>query len=159
MPFKSTGILISYVTLLVACTSSNQTSIPEADFYVRENVAFGLRVGDTVGIVTNSAVNLVRFDLVRSDSRCPVDVECPQAGSAVLVITVQTALNVREIEFEMPPQGEVQVVVGPGEGEADNELTLTFTELRPPAMDGVEIEQLQYELEGSGQETAGLPIL
>lgn len=158
MPFKSTGILISYVALLVACTSSNQSSIPEADFYVQEDAPFGLRVGDTVGIVTQNAINLVRFDLVRSDSRCPVDVECPQAGSAILAITVQTALNVREVEFEMPPQGEVQVVVGPGEGEIDNELTLTFTELGPPAMEGVEIDQLQYDLRGSGKQTAGLPI-
>lgn len=159
MPFKSTGILITYVALLIACTSSNRSSIPEADFYVQEGVSFGLRVGDTVGVITQSAINLVRFDLIREDSRCPMDVECVTAGFASVTITVQTALNVREVQFEMPPEGGVEVVVGPGEGEFDNELTLTFTGLLPPAMDGVEIGQLEYVLEGSGQQTAGLPTL
>jgi aconitase B len=150
VPFKSTRILVIYVALLVGCTSSNQSSIPEADFYIQENSPFGLRVGDTVGIVARSAIDLVRFNLVQEDSRCPVDVECPQAGAAVILLTVQTALNVQELQLDMPPDGEVTLEV--------QELTLVFTRLTPPAMDGVEIEQLQYQLIGRGFQSRDLNL-
>ncbi len=150
MPFKSTGILVTYVALLVACTPSNNVSAPDADYFVNEGDLFGLRVGDTVGVVTETAVPLLRFNLVTSDSRCPADVECVAAGFATVVVTVQTALDVHERELQMPPEGEVTIEV--------EEMTFTFTELRPPAADGIVIEQLQYDLSGSGEQTRDLGV-
>ena len=118
---------------LVACTPSNNVSAPDADYFVNEGDLFGLRVGDTVGVVTETAVPLLRFNLVTSDSRCPADVECVAAGFATVVVTVQTALDVHERELQMPPEGEVTIEV--------EEMTFTFTELRPPAADGIAIDR------------------
>jgi hypothetical protein len=150
VPFKSTGILITYVALLMACTPSNTASTPDADFFVDEGQLFGLRVGDTVGVVTQTAVPLLRFNLVTSDSRCPADVECVTAGFATLVVTVQTALDVQERELVMPPEGKVTIEV--------EEMTFTFTELRPPAAEGIVIDQLLYDLTGSGEQTRDLGV-
>ena len=150
MPFKSTGILIIYVILLVACTQGNTASTPNADFFVDEGEQFGLRIGDTVGIVTQDAVPLLRFNLVTNDSRCPIDVECVTAGFATVIVTVQTTLDVQERVLQIPAEGEATIDV--------EEMTFTFTELRPPAAEGIVIDQLLYALVGSGEQTRDLGV-
>jgi hypothetical protein len=46
---------------------------------------FDLRVGDSA--LTTDDVR-IRFDTVRSDSRCPMDVMCVRAGEAVIALTI-----------------------------------------------------------------------
>lgn len=47
--------------------------------------SFDLRVGETA--LTTDDVR-IKFDTVRSDSRCPVDVTCVRAGEAVIALTI-----------------------------------------------------------------------
>jgi hypothetical protein len=121
--------------ILAACTSSS-TQLPDADFFVGAGQNFGLRVGDTAGVVTTTSIVLVRFNAVLDDSRCPEDVECVQAGFATVSLTVQTALEVTDTTLEVPPDGNVSVEV--------EEVTVDLIELRPPAQSGVTIDPLSY---------------
>ena len=47
--------------------------------------SFDLRVGDTA--LTTDDVR-IRFETVRSDSRCPLDALCVRAGEAVIALTI-----------------------------------------------------------------------
>ena len=46
---------------------------------------FDLRVGDSALTTDNLRI---RFDTVRSDSRCPIDALCVRAGEAVIALTL-----------------------------------------------------------------------
>lgn len=133
---NSTWMLNISLFLLTACSSSTNTQLPDADFFVGEGQPFELRVGDTAGVSAPSAFVLVRFDGVFSDSRCPVSTTCVDAGFATLSLTVQTALDVQNVTVDFPPEGEVEVTV--------EEATLTLFRLTPAAQDGVEIPLLDY---------------
>ena len=52
---------------------------------VPKNEPFDLRIGETA--LTTDDVR-IRFDTVRSDSRCPMDAICVRAGEAVIALTV-----------------------------------------------------------------------
>ena len=54
---------------------------------------FDLRVGDAA--LTTDDVR-IRFDTVRSDSRCPLDALCVRAGEAVIALTVGRTGDVPE---------------------------------------------------------------
>jgi hypothetical protein len=125
-----------FVLILTACTSSSSSELPEAEFFVSAGQQFALRVGETAGVVTSQAIDLVRFNGVVQDNRCPVDVECVTAGSATVLLSVQTALNVHDITLEVPPEGTVEVIV--------DEVTVTAIGVRPNALQGVTIDPLDY---------------
>jgi hypothetical protein len=122
--------------VLAACTSNSSSQIPEADFYVSVGQPFGLRVGDTAGVVTSTSIDLVRFNGVLDDSRCPEDAECVQAGYATVSLSVQTALEITDITIQVPPDGNVEQEV--------EEVTIDVIELRPQAQSGVSIDPLSY---------------
>ena len=61
---------------IVACSGS-----PTQPDHVQSNQPFELAVGDTA--VVNGGLR-IRFDAVRSDSRCPMDALCVRAGEAVV---------------------------------------------------------------------------
>jgi hypothetical protein len=132
---RSLAVLL-FVLVLTACTSQNSVELPEAEFFVNAGQQFGLRVGETAGVVTSQTIDLVRFNGVAQDSRCPVDVECVQAGSATVLLSVQSALSVQDVTLEVPPEGTVELVV--------EELTITALGLRPAAVSGVTIPPLDY---------------
>ena len=67
--------------LAVASCSGNPTQ-PDR---VPKGEPFNLRVGDSA--LTTDDVR-IRFDTVRSDSRCPMDALCVRAGEAVIALTV-----------------------------------------------------------------------
>lgn len=149
----ASGVLRSVKTLplvlvLAACTSNNSAQLPEADFFVAVGQAFGLRVGDTAGVVTSTSIDLVRFNAVFDDSRCPVDAACVQAGYATVSLTVQTALEIREITIQVPPDGSAEQEV--------EELTIDLIELRPQAQSGVAIEPLSYVAIARVRETGSI---
>jgi hypothetical protein len=97
---------------------------------------FGLRVGDTAAFETSQAIDLIRFNGVSQDSRCPVDVQCVTAGSATVLLSVQTALSSHDITLDVPPEGTVEVVV--------DEIMVTATRLLPNAREGQTIDPLDY---------------
>ena len=138
------------VLVLAACTSQSGPQLPEAEFFVNTGQQFGLRVGETAGVVTSQAIALVRFNGVIQDSRCPVDVQCITAGSATVLLSVQTALNVHDVSMEVPPEGTVELVV--------DELTVTALDLRPNAQQGVTIDPLDYVVGLTVTESSTLPI-
>src|SRR5688500_20001089 len=65
---------VALLMLLAACNGS-----PTEPDRVRTGRPFDLRVGDSA--LTTDDLR-VRFDAVRSDSRCPIDAICVRAGEA-----------------------------------------------------------------------------
>ena len=139
-----------FVPALTACTTQSGTQLPEAEFFVNAGQQFGLRVGETAGVVTSLAIALVRFNGVIQDSRCPVDVQCITAGSATVLLSVQSALNVHDVTMEVPPEGTVEVVV--------DELTVTAVGVRPNAQQGATIDPLDYVVGLTVTESSTIPI-
>ncbi len=139
-----------FVLILNACTSTSQAELPEAEFFVSAGQQFGLRVGETAGVVTSQAIDLVRFNGVEQDSRCPADVQCVTAGSATVLLSVQTALNVHDISMAVPPEGSVAQEV--------DELTVTAVGVRPHALEGVTIPPLDYIVGLTVTETGSIPV-
>jgi hypothetical protein len=129
-------IALTSVLVLTACTSTNSVELPEADFFVNEGQQFGLRVGETAGIVTSQTIDLVRFNGVSQDNRCPADVECIVAGAATVLLSVQSALNVHDVTMDVPPEGSASLEI--------DELTVTALGVRPDALSGVTISPLDY---------------
>jgi hypothetical protein len=134
--------------VLAACTSNSSSQIPEADFYVSVGQPFGLRVGDTAGVVTSTSIDLVRFNGVLDDSRCPEDAECVQAGYATVSLSVQTALEITDITIQVPPDGNVEQEV--------EEVTIDVIELRPQAQSGISTDPLSYITIMSVRETGSI---
>jgi hypothetical protein len=122
--------------ILFACSSNTGTQLPKADFFVNPQQQFALRVGETAGVLTTSAIVLVRFNGVTEDSRCPVDVQCITAGFAAALLTVQTTYNIHDITLNVPPSGTVSEVV--------DEVTVVSFGVRPEAQEGVTIDPLTY---------------
>ena len=139
-----------FVLVLTACTTQSGPQLPEAEFFVNAGQQFGLRVGETAGVVTSLAIALVRFNGVIQDSRCPVDVQCITAGSATVLLSVQSAVNVHDVTMEVPPEGTVEVVV--------DELTVTAVGVRPNAQQGATIDPLDYVVGLTVTESSTIPI-
>ena len=151
LPFVTRSLAtLLFVLVLTACTSQNSTELPEAEFFVNTGQQFGLRVGETAGVVTSQAIDLVRFNGVAQDSRCPTDVQCITAGFATVLLSVQTALNVHDITLEVPPEGTVALEV--------DELTVTAIGVRPNALSGVSIPPLDYVVGLTVTESGSLPV-
>ena len=79
---------IAIVLLLVAGCSS-----PTQPDRVPKDEPFDLRIGETA--LTTDEVR-IRFDAVRSDSRCPMDALCVRAGEAVIALTLSRTGEVPE---------------------------------------------------------------
>jgi hypothetical protein len=135
-PVARTPLALVFVLVLAACTSTGGPELPEADYFVNVGQQFTLRLGETAGVVTSQTIDLVRFNGVEQDNRCPVDVQCIVAGAATVVLSVQTALAVHDVTLDVPPEGTATVVV--------EELTVTSFGVRPNAQQGVVIDQLDY---------------
>ena len=126
------------IAILWGCTSNDAGILPDADFFVTSGQAFGLRVGDTVGIQTPSSIAVISFSDVLSDTRCPTDVACVTAGEANVIISVQSALAVQDVQIPVPPSGMASAVV--------EELLVEVLELDPAAQDGVQLGLLDYRV-------------
>ena len=71
--------LLGLLLLLAGCTSPTQPDrVPKGE-------PFDLRIGESA--LTTDDVR-IRFDAVRSDSRCPMNVLCIRAGEAVIALTL-----------------------------------------------------------------------
>jgi hypothetical protein len=74
------ALLIVAVLALDACSGN-----PTQPDRVPKGQPFELRVGNAA--LTTDDVR-IRFDTVRSDSRCPMDALCVRAGEAVIALTI-----------------------------------------------------------------------
>lgn len=141
---------LPFVIVLAACTSQSGFELPPADVYVNSGQRFTLQVGQTAGVVTSLAIDLVHFSGVLQDNRCPTDVQCVAAGSATVLLSVQTALNVQDVSLEVPPEGTAEVVV--------DELTITAFGVRPNAQAGVTIAPLDYVVGLTATQSGNIPL-
>lgn len=85
-------LLVALLPIALACGGQPGNGTGAADLPVRRaelGREFELRPGET-GVVEGANVR-VRFDRVRQDSRCPVDVQCVWAGDAELDLRVWTS--------------------------------------------------------------------
>jgi len=90
-----------------------------------------LAPGETASI--ENAGMAVRFTSVRSDSRCPADVRCIQAGSAVVRITVVRGPTGRDYELQTG-----------GAPVRDDDVTIALADLRPYPHSARAIDPTEY---------------
>ena len=100
--------------LIAGCASPTQ---PDR---VPKNEPFDLRLGETARTTDDL---LIKFDTVRSDSRCPMDAMCVRAGEAVIAVTLSTVGEIgvgRELDTT-PARSSTTFL----------NFTITLTELQP----------------------------
>ena len=113
---------------IVACSGG-----PTQPDRVRTGQPFELGVGQTA--MTTDDVR-IRFDTVRSDSRCPMDVQCVRAGEAVIAITLSLpgeAAVGRELET-VPARSQTRF----------SRFTITLSQLQPYPRSSQQIQPSEY---------------
>jgi len=126
----SRALAITFV--LLACDETPTAPSPKS---VRLGESFDLKVGETARLEGDSLI--LTFNAVRSDSRCPVDVTCIQAGEAVVVFDARAeGSERRELVFDVPPGG--------GDEERFARYRIRIVELRPPAESTKTIDPASY---------------
>ena len=147
MRLRTPKVLLVFVAVAIlwGCTGNSSSTLPDADFFVTQGAPFLLRLGESVGVQTPSTIVLIQVSDVLGDTRCPENVTCVDAGSVTLELAVQTELAVQDVTVEVPPEGNVQVVV--------EEVTIDILGVRPAAQEGVIIDLLDYETAMSVVET------
>ncbi len=76
-------LLASFLALLMSgCSSAPAANVGTSDRMIADGSSFAMQPGETVKLSDRSTL---RYVAVKSDSRCPPDVQCIQAGNAVLV--------------------------------------------------------------------------
>lgn len=94
---------------------------------------FELRVGDSA--LTTDDLR-IRFDTVRSDSRCPLDALCVRAGEAVIALTVGRS-------GEVPVGRELDTTPARSSTTFLN-FTITLSSLQPYPRSGRQIQLRDY---------------
>ena len=153
MHSRTSKVLLAFlaVAILWGCSQSDTPTLPDADFVVAQGTTVLLRFGESVGIQTPSAIVIVQMSDVLQDSRCPATTTCVEAGHVTVRLGIQTAFSVQEVEVQVPPEGDVQVVV--------EEITLDINGVLPDAQEGVTIDLLDYEIVFSALQTTEIGTL
>ena len=106
--------LVVLILLSAGCSSPTQ---PDR---VPKDQPFDLRVGESA--LTTDDLR-IKFDTVRSDSRCPIDAICVRAGEAVIALTISHA-------GEIPVGRELDTT--PARSSTDYlNFRITLSELQP----------------------------
>lgn len=100
--------------LVAGCASPTQ---PDR---VPKNEPFDLRIGESA--LTTDDIR-IKFDTVRSDSRCPSDVNCVRAGEAVIALSLSK-------EGEIPVGRELDTTPARSSTTFLN-FTITLSQLQP----------------------------
>ena len=100
--------------LVAGCASPTQ---PDR---VPKNEPFDLRIGESA--LTTDDIR-IKFDTVRSDSRCPSDVNCVRAGEAVIAVSLSK-------EGEIPVGRELDTTPARSSTTFLN-FTITLSQLQP----------------------------
>ena len=101
--------------VIVACGGS-----PTQPDRVHKGQPFELRIGESA--LTTDDLR-IRFDAVRSDSRCPIDAICIRAGEAVIAITLS-------MTGEIPAGRELDTTPARSTTTFQN-YTITLSSLQP----------------------------
>ena len=121
-------LTVLLVLASVACSGS-----PTQPDRVRSNQPFELAVGDTA--VVNDGLRL-RFDAVRSDSRCPMDALCVRAGEAVVGVTLS-------MPGEAPAGRDLETI--PARSQTTySRFTISLSQLQPYPRSDREIHRRDY---------------
>ncbi len=119
--FKLTGL-----TILIACIGCNSGTTKLLPYQSQLNQTFDLRYGTTVGLPDEEIE--ISFEKL-SESRCPEDVNCIQAGEGVVSLVVKVGkqsehlvLKVKGLCSDRPECGEAKTVLN---------YTLTLMSLNP----------------------------
>ena len=113
--------------LLAACSS------PTAPDRVPKGEPFDVRVGESA--LTTDDLR-IKFDTVRSDSRCPLDALCVRAGEAVIAVTLSQA-------GQLAIGRELQTV--PDKSQTTySRFTITLSSLRPYPRSDRQIQPNDY---------------
>ena len=106
----------------------------QVDSRPRLDEPFSLAIGETARL-DDAELSLTFRDITR-DSRCPKEVSCIVAGSAVVRFDAVVAGETTTLTFEIPPGGEdAQSLAG---------LTFTLTALEPEPEAGKKMERSSY---------------
>ena len=106
---------------------------PHATRSVPTGQPFDLRVGDSA--LTTDDLR-IRFDTVRSDSRCPMDALCVRAGEAVIALTIGRS-------GEVPVGRELDTTPARSSTTFLN-FTITLSSLQPYPRSGRQIQPGDY---------------
>jgi hypothetical protein len=104
---------------LLACAASCASN-PTRPTAIVLGQPFDLRPGDSARLADGLAI---RFDGVRSDSRCPIDVQCVSAGDAIVAIAVSLPAGGR-VDRELHTRPDLAETVV-------NDYTIRLTSLTP----------------------------
>jgi hypothetical protein len=105
---------LGLLLLLAGCASPTQPDrVPRGE-------PFDLRIGESA--LTTDDVG-IKFDTVRSDSRCPMDAICVRAGEAVIALTISRV-------GEIPAGRELDTTPARSSATFQNVL-ITLRELQP----------------------------
>lgn len=113
---------------IVACSGG-----PTQPDRVPKGAPFNLRIGESA--LTTDDLR-IRFDTVRSDSRCPMDALCVRAGEAVIAITLS-----------LPGEAAVgrEVDTTPARSQARySRFTITLSQLQPYPRSDRQIQAADY---------------
>jgi len=108
--------------------------VAQGDSRSRLDEPFSLAIGETARL-DDAGLSLTFLDVTR-DSRCPKEVSCIVAGSAIIRFDAVVDGEKTTLTFEIPPGGEdAQSLAG---------LTVTLTALEPEPEAGKKMERSSY---------------
>ncbi len=126
--------ILTIALLTVACDNTQSVNTPEADYFLFSGQSFGLRLGESAAI--DGGTLIVGFINVLADTRCPQGSECAEPGAAGVVLVVQSLTALDQIQIDVPPSGDVDVVF--------DGFTIYVIDVRPEAQESVVIDAIDY---------------
>lgn len=110
-------VIVTVLCVAVAIACSGSPSQPDR---VPEGKPFALKIGESA-LATDEI--RIKFDAVRSDSRCPSGARCIWAGEAEIAVTVSRGAET--------PESRALVLPGERASTTFQNVTITFTALDP----------------------------
>jgi len=124
------------LSFVMAACGEGEAEPPTAARVSRLGESFTLRVGEAVRV--EDADVTVTFKEVASDSRCPKDVTCIQAGEAVVHLAVVSEAGEKAVlELGVPPGGSSMAA-------SFQAFRITIFELNPQKESGKPIDPATY---------------
>jgi hypothetical protein len=125
---------LAVLSMALACRSAADGSSPTEPSNEQVGAPFDLAAGHTASLDGGSLE--LKFERVAEDSRCPVDVQCIQAGDAVVVLAVTSRGTASTIELHAG-------VREPREGEAGG-YAVRLLDLKPVPRSTVTLRPEDY---------------
>ena len=120
--------------ILLSCDNTQSVNTPEADYFLFSGQPFGLRLGESAAI--DGGELIIGFINILADTRCPQGLDCAEPGAATAILVAQSFTALEQVQIEIPPGGEVEVVF---EG-----FKIYVLGLLPEAQEGVVLKAIDY---------------